>query len=495
MIKRHLAFDLGAESGRAIVGEINNGKLQLSEIHRFATQGIRVNGSLHWDVYRLFGELKTGIQIYVKKYGPELSTIGVDTWGVDFGLLDRRGKLVGIPYHYRDERNEGTDEIIEKKMGHKKVYDLTGIQFLYINTLNQLISMKRDKDPALEIAVDMLFMGDLLHYFLSGKICAEYTLATISQLYNTTVRKWSDEIFSAFDIPKTLQTKIVQAGDKIGNIRADLAKEVGLSSATVIVAPGVHDTASAFAAIPANGKNWAAISSGTWSITGLEIERPITTQECYKMNISNSGGVLDKTLFLKNVMGLWIIQQCKKAWNKTEPELDYPEIVIRAQNAKPFAGMIDPDDSVFLNPEDAPKAVKEYLDATRQPLVDPGDVGQIARIVFESLAFKYRYVFERLAKATGKKIEVLHITGGGCKNEMLNQFTANTMGVKLKAGPSEATAAGNILMQAYGVGEIVSLAELREVVRNSFEIKTYQPSDLEIWESQYQRFLQVCCIE
>ena len=380
-------------------------------------------------------------------------------------------------------------------MGHKRVYEITGIQFLYINTLNQLASMKRDEDPALEIAKDLLFMGDLLHYFLTGEACAEYTLASISQLYDTTKLEWSDEIFEAFDIPKTLQTKTVKAGEKIGNIRADLAKEIGISAETVIVAPGVHDTASAFAAVPAMGENWAAISSGTWSITGLEIDKPVTTQECYNMNISNSGGVLGKTLFLKNVMGLWIIQQCKKVWNKTEPELDYAEIVIRAQKAKQFAAMIDPDDAVFLNPEDATEAVAKYIVDTNQPEVDSADVGQIARIVFESLAFKYRYVFDKLAQATDKKIDVVHVTGGGCKNEMLNQFTANTTGLKLIAGPIEATAAGNILMQAYGSKEIESLEVLREVVRNSFEIKTYQPTDILTWKSQYKRFLQVSGIK
>ena len=493
MTKRHLAFDLGAESGRAIVGEIKNGKLQLCEIHRFATQGIGVNGSLRWDVYRLFTELKSAMKIYVEKYGPELSSIGVDTWGVDFGLLDKRGNLIGIPYHYRDKRTEGTDEIIKQILGHKRVYDITGIQFLPINTINQVISMKRDEDPALDIANDLLFIGDLLHYFLTGKVCAEYTVASISQLYNTTECNWSNEIFEAYDIPKTLQTKIVRAGDKIGNIRPDLAKEVGLHTSTEIIAPGVHDTASAFAAVPAMGENWAMISSGTWSITGLEIDKPITTQECFEMNISNSGGVLGKTMFLKNVMGLWIIQKCKEVWNRIEADLDYSEIVIRAQKAVPFKGMIDPDHSAFLNPEDAPMEVVRYLSDTGQSLVDSNDVGQIARIVFESLALKYRYMFERLSKATGKKIEKLHITGGGCKNEMLNQFTSNTMGVELITGPIEATAAGNILVQAYGSGEITSLSELREVVRNSFEIKMYQPEDIETWESQYQKFLNICC--
>lgn len=492
MTIRHLAFDLGAESGRAIVGEINNGKLQLSEIHRFATQGLSVNGNMRWDVYRLFAELKAALKIYVEKYGSGLTSIGVDTWGVDFGLLDKRGSLIGIPYHYRDNRTEGTDEIIEQKTGHKRIYELTGIQFLTINTLNQVISMKRDEDPALDIADDLLFIGDLLHYFLSGEVCAEYTIASISQMYNTTECTWSDEIFRAYDIPKALQTKIVRAGDKIGNIRPDLAKEVGLDTSTAIIAPGVHDTASAFAAVPAKGDDWAMISSGTWSITGLEIDKPITTQECFEMNISNSGGVLGKTMFLKNVMGLWIIQKCKEVWNRTEPDLDYSEIVIRAQKAAPFAGMIDPDDSAFLNPEDAPAEVAGYLADTKQGSVDPGDVGQIARIVFESLALKYRYMFERLSKATGKKIETLHITGGGCKNGMLNQFTANTMGMELVTGPIEATAAGNILMQAYGSGEISSLSELREVVRNSFEIKTYQPDDIEAWESQYKKFLKIC---
>jgi len=429
------------------------------------------------------------------QYTEASCTIGVDTWGVDFGLLDKRGKLIGIPYHYRDKRSEGTDEILELKMGHERVYELTGIQFLYINTINQLISMKRDNDPSLEIAQDMLFMGDLLHYFLSGKVCAEYTLASVSQLYNTTKCEWSDEIFDAFDIPKSLQTKVVRAGDQIGNIRGDLAKETGISPQTIIVAPGVHDTASAFAAAPSEGENWAAISSGTWSLAGLEIDKPITNKASFEMNISNSGGVLNKTLFLKNVMGLWIIQQCKKTWNNTEPDLGYGEIVTRAHSTKPFAGMIDPDDSAFLNPQNAPQAVADYLKKTGQSSVDPNDVGQIARIVFEGLALKYRNVFGKLASATDKRIEVLHIMGGGIKNEMLNQFAANSMNLRIIAGPIEATAAGNILMQAYGVGEIDSLAQLRSVVRDSFDLKTYEPQDTKDWESAYQSFLKVCAIE
>lgn len=490
MTKRHLAFDLGAESGRAVVGEIKNGRLTLQEIHRFTTQGMHVNGSIRWDIYRLFSEVKEGIRKYVKTYGNQLATIGIDTWGVDFGLLDKRGQLISIPYHYRDNRNQGTDNIINEKLGNQRLYELTGIQLLQINTLNQMISMIRDKDPALDIADNIMFVGDLLHYFLTGHVCTEYTVASISQLINTKTGEWEDEILNVFDIPDRLKTKMVNAGDKIANVRADLANETGLLPDTIVVAPGVHDTASAFAAVPAKGENWACISSGTWSIMGLEINEPIINQQCFEMNVSNSAGVLGKTLFLKNVMGLWIIQQCKKVWNKKEPNLDYVEIVARAEKAKVFEGMIDPDALVFLNPENAPEAIVKYLESTNQPKVSPDDVGQIARLVFESLALKYRYVFEILKDAANKKIEALHITGGGCKNEMLNQFTSNALGIQLTTGPIEATAAGNILMQAYGVGEINSLEELREVVSNSFASKTYFPLDKAKWECAYRAFLK-----
>ena len=492
--KRHLAFDFGAESGRAIVGELKDGKLEMEEIHRFPTQSMFIYGSLRWNIYRFYEEIVTGLRKYTAKYGSALESIGVDTWGVDYGILKKDGSLLEIPYQYRDDRTNGTAEIIDKAAGNREVYDITGIQFMTINTLNQMAAVKRDTPERLEEAHDMLFIGDLLHYFLSGEKAAEFTVASTSQMLDAFKKEWSHELFEQFGIPDQLKSKIVFAGDVIGTIDPKLAKEVGLNGTVKIVAPAVHDTASAATAIPAEGENWAYISSGTWCMVGVETNGPVINDASYEMNIYNSGGSLGKNLFLKNVMGLWIIQQCKKAWNKKDPGLGYPEIVEKAVRAKPFAGFIDPDDDLFFAPQDNIAAIREYLDKTGQTDVDTEDIGTVARIVYEALAFKYRYVVDRLKAATGQQVEVLHIIGGGTKNALLNQFSANALGFQVKAGPAEATATGNLLLQAYGCNEVNSLQEIREVVRASNEMEVFEPENETAgeWARAYEQFKAVC---
>lgn len=488
---KHIAFDLGAESGRVIVGWIIDGKLKMEEIHRFKTQGIHVNGSFRWDIYRLFGELKESLKKYATEYGDEPCTMGVDTWGVDFGFIDKNGKLCSIPYHYRDLRTVGTSEVIESKLGLDKLYDLTGIQQMEINSLNQIISAKSVDDSILEIADKLLYIGDILHYFLSGEIKNEYTIATTSNMYNVMDSAYEDRIFDIFGIDKNLQTEISCAGDVLGKVRYDIAKETGISPDCKIVSPAVHDTASAAAAIPTDKDNVAFISSGTWSLTGLEIDNAIVNKKSKSLNIANYGGVLGKKLFIKNVMGLWLIQQCKKQWNIKQPDLEYSEIVILVSRAKPFYGFINPDDASFLNPEDMPKAICEYLEKTNQKSLNKNDVGQIARIIFECLALKYKYSFEGLCGTADRKMGTLNIIGGGVQNEVLSQFTANATGVKVIAGPIEATAIGNILMQAYGSKEIDSLKALRKVVINTFEPKEYIPIDIDFWNEKYKSFKEI----
>lgn len=367
-------------------------------------------------------------------------------------------------------------------------------EVMTINTLNQMAAVKRDTPERLEEAHDMLFIGDLLHYFLSGEKAAEFTVASTSQMLDAFKKEWSHELFEQFGIPDQLKSKIVFAGDVIGTIDPKLAKEVGLNGTVKIVAPAVHDTASAATAIPAEGENWAYISSGTWCMVGVETNGPVINDASYEMNISNSGGSLGKNLFLKNVMGLWIIQQCKKAWNKKDPGLGYPEIVEKAVRAKPFAGFIDPDDDLFFAPQDNIAAIREYLDKTGQTDVDTEDIGTVARIVYEALAFKYRYVVDRLKAATGQQVEVLHIIGGGTKNALLNQFSANALGFQVKAGPAEATATGNLLLQAYGCNEVNSLREIREVVRASNEMEVFEPENETAgeWARAYEQFKAVC---
>ncbi|MEG0257921.1 MAG: rhamnulokinase family protein [Christensenella sp.] len=493
-VKRHLAFDLGAESGRAIVGSVENGVLKMDEIHRFPTQSMFVHHSLRWNVYRFYEEIVRGLRNYVARYGSELESIGVDTWGCDYGFLAKDGTLLEMPYQYRDARTGGTNEIMEKKMGRKRVYDTTGIQFLNINTLNQMISVRRDTPDRLDEACDMLFIGDILHYLLSGKKAAEFTVASTSQMLDAYKKDWSEEIFERFDFPSKLKAKMIFAGDVLGTLDGELAAEVGLSPSVKIVVPAVHDTASAATAIPAEGENWAYISSGTWCMVGVETNAPVINEMSCELSISNSGGSLGKNLFLKNVMGLWLIQQCKKAWNRTMPDLDYPQIVELAIKAKPFAAYIEPDDDLFFAPHDNIAAIDEYLKKTGQNGVDTGDVGTVARIVYESLAMKYRYVVDLLKKATGKQVDVLHIIGGGAKNDLLNQFSANALGCKVVTGPTEATATGNLLLQAYGCGVCGSLEEIRRVVRESDEFNVFdaEASTKKEWAQAYESFKRVC---
>jgi len=489
---KHIAFDLGAESGRAVVGWLEDGKLKMEELHRFPTQGLLVRGTLRWNVYRFYEAILEALRKYAAQYGGHLDSIGVDTWGLDYGLLDDTGDLLELPYHYRDARTAGTDRLVDSRLGNRRVYEITGIQFLICNTLNQLTAAVRDDNRAVREAKGLLFMADLLHYMLGGGLYTEYTVASISQMMDTRSRCWSDEIFDAIGIPRAFQTTIVRAGDCVGTLRDDIAAQTGINGGVMLIAPAVHDTASAAAAVPAQGKDWAYISTGTWCIAGLETEKPIISDESFRLNISNSGGAFDRNLFLKNVMGLWIIQQCKKEWNRQHPELGYAEIMSLAEQAPPFAAFIDPDDELFFNPQNGVEAVRDYLKKTGHSTAAANTIGGVARLVFEGLALKYRYVLKRLCAVAGRRIERLHLIGGGIQNTLLCQMTANALGVKTFAGPIEATAAGNLLLQAYGSGEIASLEELRGIVANTFTLHEYLPQQQQQWSEAYGQFLNTC---
>lgn len=492
--KRHLAFDFGAESGRAIVGTLENGVLEMEEIHRFPTGSMFVYDSLRWNIYRLYEEILTGLRKYVQRYGDELESLGVDTWGVDYAFLKEDGAIFEVPYQYRDDRTQGTAEVIRRVMGERAVYDITGIQFMNINTLNQLIAQVRNSPADFGQAKEMLFIGDTLHYLLSGEKAAEFTVASTSQMLDAIYKTWSEDIFSAFGIPAHLQPRIVFAGDILGELSQSIADLVGLRTPVRIAVPAVHDTASAAAAIPARGTDWAYISSGTWCMVGLETDTPVITDLSYEMNISNSGGALGRNLFLKNVMGLWIIQQCRRTWEERGMPLSYPQIVERALAAPPFAAFIDPDDDLFFAPTDSIEAVSEYLGKTEQEGVDVEDVGTVARMVYEALALKYRYVLERLVECTDKKVNALHVIGGGSKNELLNQFTADAIGIPVYAGPGEATAMGNLMLQAYACGELRSIEEVRAAVRASSVLPEFLPNraSRKAWDKAYADFCRIC---
>ncbi|MEN8158321.1 MAG: rhamnulokinase family protein, partial [Bacteroidota bacterium] len=486
--RRYVAFDLGAESGRAVIGSFDKGLLNCKEVYRFPNKGITVGGHQYWNILGIYDQLLEGLKTSVKLVGQGINGIGVDSWGVDYCLIDRLGNLVGNAYQYRDSRTEGTPGIIEAQFGSEQLYRHTGVQMLPFNTLNQLIAASRTGDPTLEIADRLLFIADFLHYCFTGMKVSEFTAATISQLYNNGTGAWDETIFEAFGIPRKIAPEVIQAGTVIGDLKPELARMVGLAT-TRVIAPAVHDTASAAVSIPTTAEDgWAFLSSGTWSIVGLELDGPVMDEKSMGMNISNSGGVLGKNLYLKNVMGLWLIQQCKRIWNKKQPVLDYPDIVKRAFKATPFSAIIDPDDLAFLNAEDMVAEVIGYCKKSGQKVPEYDDIGTISRIIFESLALKYRFVLEQLMEGAGKEVETIYLIGGGGKNELLTQFTANATGRTVITGPSEASSVGNIMMQAVGDGMISSLAEVRTIIMKSFGTREYTPHYPKEWQAGYERF-------
>jgi len=482
-LKKYIAVDLGAESGRVMIGTVSTDKLVLEEIHRFNNGPIEENGSLRWDFYRLLGEIKAGISKAVKEAKTQVWGIGIDSWGVDFGLLDADGKLIENPYHYRDSQTNGMFEKAFERISKREIYENTGIQFMQLNSVYQLLAMRLANSLALAKSQNLIFIADLFSYFLCGKIFGEYTLASTSQFMDMRTGRWSKEVLGKLSLPIEIMPKVVEPGTIVGQLSAGIGEELGCGPIPVI-ATGSHDTALAVAAVPAAGEGkWAYLSSGTWSLMGVEVPQAIVNDKSFEYEFTNEGGV-DKTIrLLKNIMGLWLIQESKRQWQREGTELSYGDITAMAEKARPFAGHIDVDHSEFLSPGDMPKRINEYLAQTGQETTD--DKGQLIRIILESLALRYRGVTEAIEDVTGDAIEIMHIVGGGIQNELLCQFTANALGKKVITGPIEATASGNILMQAKATGQIKTLIEARKIVRNSFEVKEYQPQDAQVWEEQY----------
>ena len=487
---RHiLAFDLGAESGRLVRGEIEKNKLIIEELHRFPNVPVYVNGHLFWDILRLFQSMKEGLLKFKLAYGDNMASFGIDTWGVDYGLLDRAGNLIGNPYHYRDHRTDNIMDKVFEKIPKKEVFYKTGIQFMQLNTIFQLYSMVEHKDPTLEIADKMLLMPNLLTYFFTGVKCAEFTHTSTTQLYDYKNKDWHWDLIKELGIPEHIFPSIKPAGEKVGELLPYIKKEIGISSGMVIL-PGTHDTASAVASVPAENEKWAYLSSGTWSLMGIEVEEPIINEKTYRYNFTNEGGVLGNIRLLKNIMGLWLMQGIKRATAKRGEEKSYDELVALAKKAKPFLGIIDPDDPTFFNPHDMIDAIKKYLKDTGQK--SPSYLGDVVRIVLESLALKYRYVFELLEDITESEIDVLHIVGGGIKNRLLSQFTADAIGKRVITGPQEATTIGNILIQAISLGKVDDLKNGRMMVKRSFPLQEFIPSDTkEEWDNAFEKAKQL----
>ncbi|MCH8294494.1 rhamnulokinase [Candidatus Poribacteria bacterium] len=485
--QKFLAFDLGAESGRAVLGHFDGERIKLEELHRFPNGGIRILDSLHWDVLRLWSEMKHALSTCAQK-GIELKGIGIDTWGVDFALIGKDDTLLGLPYHYRDSRTDGMLEQAFHHCSREKIFERSGGQFLQINTLYQLLSMVVNKSPLLEVAETFLMIPDLFNFWLTGRKVCEFTDATTTQFYDPGQKNWSKEICDALHLPFDILPEIVQPGTQLGSLLPSVAQETGLTDVSVI-APGCHDTASAVAAVPAKGENWAYISSGTWSLMGIETPRPIITDTALELNFTNEGGINDTFRFLKNIMGLWLVQECRRTWARAGDELSYNQIAQIAAEAKPFSALVDPDDNAFLSAGNMPLRIGEYCKRTGQ--VPPENKGEIVRCALESLALKYRWVWEKLQTVWDKPINVIHIVGGGSRNRLLCQFTADATGVPVVTGPTEATAIGNVMVQAIAVGLIDSISDAREIIRESFEVETYEPQDSDRWEEAYDRFLTV----
>jgi len=482
-----LGFDIGASSGRTVLGTLKDEKISTKELHRFPNDTVNILGNLRWNIVDLFENIKQGMKVCASEITTKPESIAVDTWGVDYGLLAADGNLLGLPYGYRDARTDGMMDEFFKIIPRDRVYGLTGIQFMQLNTLFQLFAMAQAKSPLLKIVSDLLFMPDMISYFLTGIKKTEFTIATTSQLYNPHKKDWDDDLFAALGVSKGIMQKIVPPGTVLGNLLEVVANETGLDLIPV-VASASHDTGAAVAAVPAEGKDWAYISSGTWSLVGVEISEPIINKQSLDFNFTNEGGVGGTFRFLKNCMGLWPVQQCRKAWS-IETELSYSEMTQMAAQAKPFVAVIDPDHSGFLNPPDMPEAIRQYCRQTRQ--VIPEKPADMTRSILEGLALKYRYIFDQLKQVYPHPINRIHVIGGGTQNKLLCQFTADATGIPVVAGPVEATAIGNIMVQAMGLGLVKSHAEIRRIIANSFELEKYEPQDTEQWEEAYNRFVNI----
>jgi len=468
-MSNYLAVDLGAESGRVMLGSFFAGRLSLEELHRFPNQPVSLPSGLYWDAFRLYHEIIEGLSVAAQRR-IKIDGIGVDTWGVDFGLLAPDGSLIDCPRHYRDPRTNGIPERLFQTVPRAEVFAATGIQIMAINSLYQLYSMKLAGSPALEAAERLLFMPDLLNYWLTGEQRSEITIASTSQFYNPHVRGFETGLLDRLGIPSRILAPLVEPGTRLGPLRAPLGEFSGLGAAPVF-ATAAHDTASAVAAVPAKGDDWCYISSGTWSLMGVELPRPIVNERSASLNFTNEAGFGGRTRFLKNIAGLWLLQECRRAWAAQGETFSYQALVSMAQEAGPAAGTIDPDD--FLQPGDMPARIAEWCAAHSIPA--PHSKGETCRLILESLAYRYREVLEGLEALTGRKIRTIYIVGGGSRNGLLNQLVANATGRTVVAGPVEATAAGNVMVQAIGAGEIDTLDEGREIIRGSFEIAVFEP--------------------
>ena len=485
--KHFLAFDIGATSGRCMVGSFINNVFLLKELTRFPNPTLKIGGHYHWNIFTLYEHILAGIKA-ASNENIVISSIGIDTWGVDFAFVGEDGSVLGLPYAYRDPHTYNMPEkFFRDIMSRNKVYSLTGIQVMNFNSLYQLYTLKCNHSSQLAASSKLLFMPDALSYMLTGEMVMEYTIASTSQLINPRTRNISKEILNSFDLNVDLFARIVMPCEKIGMLHEDIANECGVVQIPVIAVAG-HDTASAVASIPANNENFAYLSSGTWSLMGIEIDEPIISERTLRLNITNEGGVDGTTRLLKNITGMWILEQCIKEWTKRGKDYSYTQIANMASGVENDS-YIDPDHSSFANPKSMLKAIDEYCDTTNQRI--PQNDAEYMRLIFESLASKYKYILEYFKELAPFHIERLYIIGGGSQNELLNQMTADSIAMEVLAGPKEATAIGNIMLQAKANGVIDSISEMRKLILETIEVKKYQPIKIDLWKNKYEKFLKI----
>lgn len=484
-----LGIDLGASSGRGIIGSFNGEKLELTENHRFLNEPVMQNGRFCWDILRIFHEIKNSIRKCVLD-GDEIATVGIDTWGVDYGLLDKNGYLVSNPVHYRDMRTDGIEEYVDNICPLSDIYGKTGIQSMNFNTIYQLAAEQRYNKGLLDYADKMLFIPDLLGYFLTGEMATEYTIASTGALLDAKTKKYAAELFEKLGIPRSLFTDIVNPGHTLGALLPQVIEETGKTDAKVVKIAS-HDTASAVLAVPTKAESFIYISSGTWSLMGTELRSPIISNEASDLGFTNEGGAESTIRYLKNIMGLWLIQESRRQWKREGKEYSFGDLGKLALEATPRRSFINPDDKLFAPPGNMPGRIAEYCKKTGQPV--PETVGETVRCILDSLALKYRNTALSIARFMPEKPSAIHVVGGGCQDKLLCKLTADACGLPVYAGPVEATAIGNISMQAIAAGELANVAQARELISRSIEMETFEPtaSDKSAWDEAYERYLKL----
>ncbi len=491
--KAYLAIDMGASSGRHLVGRFDGQKLRLQEVYRFENGPVEIVGHLHWDLLGLWSHVCRGLRAAAALQPPaSIASVGVDTWGVDFGLLGGGDELLGNPYHYRDSRTNGVMEKALALVGREEIFRHSGLQFMQFNTLYQLLAMKLARSSQLDVARTFLMMPDLFHWLLTGVKCNEMSDASTSQFYDPLRGGWATELLDRFALPTGILGRIAQPGSNLGRLRPGVIAETGLTADVVL--PGTHDTASAVMAVPARSRpgqkpDWCYISLGTWALMGVELPAPLVNDQVLQLNFTNEGGVGKTTRLLKNICGLWLVQECRRVWNQDGKNRGWEDLNRLAAAARPLGSLIDPDAAEFLAPADMPAAIRAFCGRTAQAV--PGDEGAVLRCALESIALKFRHVLGMCESLIGGRLETIHIVGGGTRNRQLCQAAADACGRRVVAGPVEATAIGNLMVQAISAGDVGSIAQAREIIGRSFDVEEYQPRNTAAWDEAYGRFLKL----